>query len=56
MDSLNDYQMSELKRFQDWLYQKRTQARLDMERGERHQKKAEEAEQRKVAQLTLFEF
>lgn len=28
VDSLNDYQMVELRRFKDWLYQKRIQARL----------------------------
>jgi len=33
VDSLNDYQMAELKRFKDWLYQRRTRARSDM--GER---------------------
>jgi len=56
VDSLNDEQMVELRRLKEWLYQKRTQMRLDRERAERRQKKQEEAAERKAEQPALFEF
>jgi len=56
VDSLSDYQMAELSRLKDWLYQKRTQARLDRERGERWQERQEEEARRKAEQPILFEF
>ncbi len=48
VDSLRDDQLSELNRLKEWLYQKRTQARLDRERTERRQRKEEEAAERKA--------
>jgi hypothetical protein len=54
VDSLRDDQLSELNRLKEWLYKKRTQARLDRERAERRQKKQEEAEQRQAEQPALF--
>ena len=56
VDSLSDDQMSDLNRLKEWLYQKRTQARLDRERTERRQRKEEEAAERKAEQPALFEF
>ena len=56
VQSLNDYQMAELKRFKDWLYQKRAQARSDRERAGRREKKEEEKARRKAEQPALFEF
>ena len=56
VDSISDYQTAELKRLKDWLYQKRTQARLDRERGERRQERQEEEARRKAEQPVLFEF
>ncbi len=56
VDSLNDYQMAEVRRFKDWLYQKRTQVRLDRERMGRGQRKEEEAARRKAEKPVLFEF
>jgi len=56
VDSLRDDQLSELNRLKEWLYQKRTQARLDRERTERRQRKEEEAAERKAEQPALFEF
>lgn len=56
VDSLNDYQIAELKRFKGWLYQKRTQARQEKERGERREKREQEVAKRKAAQPALFEF
>ncbi len=55
-DSLSDYQMAELKRFKEWLYQKRTQAREDRARAERRQTRQSEAERKKAEQPALFEF
>lgn len=56
VDSLNDYQMSELKRFKGWLYQKRTQARLDRERQKKQEERQAEAAKKKAEQPALFEF
>jgi len=56
VESLSDYQMAELKRFKDWLYQKRTQARQEKGQAERKHKRAEEAARRKAEQPALFEF
>jgi hypothetical protein len=56
VDSINDYQLAELNRLKEWLYHKRTQARLERERVERRQKKEEEAARRKAEQPALFEF
>jgi len=56
VDSLNDYQMGELKRFKSWLYEKRVQARQDRERAERRQQKEEEAAKKKAEQPVLFQF
>jgi len=56
MDSLNEYQMAELNRLKDWLYRKRTRARLDRDRAERQQKREEEAARRKPEKPALFDF
>ena len=56
VDSLNDYQLAELKRFKDWLYQQRTKIRLERDRAERRQRKEEGAAKRKTEQPALFEF
>jgi len=56
IDSLMDDQVSYLNRLKEWLYTKRTQARLDRERTERRQRKEEEAAERKAEQPALFEF
>jgi len=56
VDSLNDEQMRELQRLKHWLYQKRTQIRLDRGRVERRQKGEEQAARRKAEQPALFEF
>jgi len=56
VNSLNDYQTGELKRFKSWLYQKRVQARQDRERAERRQRKEEETARGKAEQPVLFEF
>ena len=56
VDSLNDYQAGELKRFKSWLYQKRVQAREDRERAERRQEKEVEAARVKAERPALFQF
>jgi hypothetical protein len=56
VESISDYQMQELNRLKDWLYQKRTQIRLERDRAERRQRKREEVAQRKAEQPALFEF
>jgi hypothetical protein len=56
VDSISDYQLAELNRLKEWLYRKRTQARLERERAERRQKKEVEATRRKAEQPALFEF
>jgi hypothetical protein len=40
----------------DWLYQKRTQARLERHKAERRQRREEETARRKAEQSVLFEF
>ena len=56
VDSISDDQMRDLNRLKEWLYQKRTQIRLERDRAERRQRREEEAAERKVAQPALFDF
>ena len=56
VDSLNDYQMSELRRFKSWLYQRRIQARQERERTERREEREQDVAKRKVEQPALFQF
>ncbi len=56
VDSITDYQTTELNRLKEWLYRKRTQLRLERERAERQRKKEEETTKRKAEQPALFNF
>jgi len=56
VDSINDYQMAELNRLKEWLYRKRTDARLERDQVMRRQKKEEETAKRKAEQPALFKF
>jgi hypothetical protein len=56
VDSISDYQMSELSRLKEWLYRQRSRVRLERERSERKHRKEEEAAKRKAEQPALFEF
>jgi len=56
VDTIDDYQMAELNRLKEWLYRKRTQARLERERAERRRRRKEEIARRKAKQPTLFQF
>jgi len=56
VESLNDYQHSELKRFKRWLYETRIQARKTRAKTELQQQKEEETRQKEIAQPPLFDF
>jgi hypothetical protein len=54
--SLSDYQMAELRRLKQWIYERRTQAKQERERTERQKKREEEATKRSMERPALFEF
>ncbi len=56
VESLRDDQIMDLNRLKVWLYQKRTQVRLDRDRAERRQKREEDAAWKKAEQPALFTF
>ena len=56
VESLNDYQMGELKRLKEWLYQQRVKARQERDRADRRVEREEAEDQRKAEQPGLFEF
>ena len=56
VESLNNYQMTELNRLKSWLYRKRAQVRQERDRIERRQAKEEVEAQREAEQPALFEF
>jgi hypothetical protein len=55
VESLSDYQQSELKRFKKWLYETRVQSRKDNMKTERKKLK-EENRPKEIAQSPLFDF
>jgi CO dehydrogenase/acetyl-CoA synthase beta subunit len=56
VESLTDQQKADLNRLKEWLYQRRTTVRQEVERNERRQQKEEEVVKRKAEQPALFEF
>ena len=56
VNSLTDYQASQLKRLKHWLYERRVQARQERERAERQEEKQQEIAQRKAERPVLFDF
>jgi len=56
VESLNDYQMRELKRLKDWLYRQRVKVRQERERADKRLVREETEAQRKAEQPELFEF
>ena len=56
VETLDDYQMGELKRLKDWLYQQRVKVRQERERGDRRLEREEIEARRKAEQQELFEF
>jgi hypothetical protein len=56
VESISDYQLGELRRLKDWLYERRNRARHERERGERRQRREEKVEAHKIEQPSLFDF
>ncbi len=56
VESLNNYQMTELNRLKTWLYRQRTKIRQEMDQTGRRQAREEEAEKKKAEQPVLFKF
>jgi len=56
VETLNDYQLGELKRLRDWLYQQRVKVRQERERGDRRLEREEAEAQRNAEQPELFKF
>jgi hypothetical protein len=54
--SVSDYQMAELRRLKQWIYERRTQAKQEKERTERQKKREDEATKRSMERPALFEF
>jgi hypothetical protein len=56
VETITDYQMRELIRLKEWIYQQQVKARNARDRNERRQNKQEMDEQKKLEQPALFEF
>ena len=56
VETLNDYQMGELKRLKEWLYRQRVKVREERERADRRMERKEAEAQRKAEHPELFEF
>jgi len=56
VESLSDYQMAELRRLKEWIYERRPQAKQEKDRAERQKKREEEATRRSMERPALFEF
>jgi hypothetical protein len=56
VDQLDDGQLRDLHRLKQWLYDQRVKVRQERERGERRQRKEEEAARDKAEQPVLFQF
>jgi hypothetical protein len=56
VESISDYEMAELRRLKQWIYERRTQARQEKDRVERQKRREEEAMKRSLERPALFEF
>jgi hypothetical protein len=56
VESLDDYQMGELKRLKDWIYHQRVKVRQERERTDRRLEREEAEVQSKAEQPELFDF
>jgi hypothetical protein len=56
VESLNDYQMGELKRLKDWIYRQRVKVREERDRTDRRLERQKTEAQRKAEQPGLFDF
>jgi len=54
--SLSDYQTRELRRFKDWLYQRRVRERQERGRAETRERREQESSTKRDRQPALFEF
>lgn len=56
VESISDYQMGDLRRLKRWIYERRTRARQEKDRGERRERREEKAARKKAEKPVLFEF
>lgn len=56
VESLSDYQQSELRRFKRWLYETRVRARQERDRSERRERKGQEKQRKEDLQPRMFDF
>jgi len=56
VDSLSDYQMTELNRLKAWIYRQRVKTRLERDRAERKERREETEARRESEQTELFQF
>jgi hypothetical protein len=56
VESISDYQMGELRRLKQWIYERRTRAKQGKNSAERQKKREEEATKRSMERPVLFEF
>jgi len=56
VESINDYQQMELRRFKRWLYETRVRARQDKDRAKRWEQREQEKKQKEVLQPRMFDF
>ena len=56
VESINDYQQMELRRFKRWLYETRVRARQEKDRAERRQREERAKQEKAVLQPGMFDF
>jgi len=56
VDSISEYQMTELNRLQAWIYRQRVKTRIEKDKAERRERREEAEAQREEVQPALFEF
>jgi hypothetical protein len=56
VDKLDEYDLSQLHRLKDWIYQTRIRSRIEKDKSARRQQREDETQQRKAAQPALFDF
>jgi hypothetical protein len=54
VESISDYQMNDLRRLKTWIYETRIRARQDRDRGERREKREEDAARKEMEHPALF--
>jgi hypothetical protein len=56
VESINDYQQSELSRFKRWIYETRVRARKEKDKSERRERTEKEKQEKEVLQPRMFDF